>query len=309
MRIVLMGTPDFAVPTLDTLYRSSHNIVGVVTAPDKPKGRGQKLATSPVKDYAQTKGLNLLQPPNLKDPEFQAELKALRADVFVVVAFRMLPESVWSLPPKGTFNLHASLLPDYRGAAPINWAIINGEEETGLTTFFIEKEIDKGQILFQEKEPIYREDTAGTLHDRLKERGAGLVLRTVDALEKGEHQPKPQPECDVNWNPAPKVYTESCNLSFTQKTESLYNFIRGLSPHPGARCQLNGKSCKLLFAEPHYGESSVKGKPGEIDSDQKSYFHIGTVDGYLAIKRLQQAGKRPMEIEEFLRGTPIVECC
>jgi methionyl-tRNA formyltransferase len=245
LRIVYMGTPEFAVPSLEILVKNGWNIVGVITAPDKPKGRGQKLIPSPVKEAAENLGLKVLQPTNLKSPEFQAELKALNADLQIVVAFRMLPESVWDMPPIGTFNLHASLLPDYRGAAPINWAIINGEKETGVTTFFLKHEIDTGSIIFQEKVAILPEDDLGSVYEKLMSKGAELVLKTVEAIAEDKVIPLPQDESKAIHH-APKIFKETGEIIWGNSAESIHNLVRGLSPYPAAWTSWMGKIAKFL---------------------------------------------------------------
>jgi len=299
LRIVFMGTPEFAVPSLDILVTNGWNIVGVITAPDKPQGRGKKLGVSAVKAYAEDKGLNILQPTNLKAPEFIAELKALDANLQIVVAFRMLPEIVWQMPALGTFNLHGSLLPKYRGAALINWAIINGEKETGVTTFFLKHEIDTGDILFQEKEPISDEDNVGTVYERLMNKGAALVLKTVEAIAKGNYKEQPQ-EIFEDTPTAPKIFRETCEINFEQPTEQVVNFIRGLSPYPTAWTTLMGKTVKVYKAR----KVEQKGEK-EMLSDSKTYLYLKTADGYVSIEELQMEGKKRMDIEEFLRGNRI----
>ena len=299
LRIVFMGTPEFAVPSLDILVTNGWNIVGVITAPDKPQGRGKKLGVSAVKAYAEDKGLNILQPTNLKAPEFIAELKALDANLQIVVAFRMLPEIVWQMPALGTFNLHGSLLPKYRGAAPINWAIINGEKETGVTTFFLKHEIDTGDILFQEKESISDEDNVGTVYERLMNKGAALVLKTVEAIAEGNYKEQPQ-EIFEDTPTAPKIFRETCEINFEQPTEQVVNFIRGLSPYPTAWTTLMGKTVKVYKAR----KVEQKGEK-EMMSDSKTYLYLKTADGYISIEELQMEGKKRMDIEEFLRGNRI----
>jgi methionyl-tRNA formyltransferase len=299
LRIVFMGTPDFAVPSLDILVTNGWNVVGVITAPDKPQGRGKKLGMSAVKSYAEEKGLHILQPTNLKSEEFLDELRELKADLQIVVAFRMLPEVVWQMPPLGTFNLHGSLLPKYRGAAPINWAIINGEKETGVTTFFLKHEIDTGDILFQEKEPISDDDNVGTVYERLMKKGAGLVLKTVEAIAEGNYREVPQ-VTGQNTPKAPKIFRETCEINFNQSSADVVNFIRGLSPYPAAWTLLTGKTCKVFKAKKvtHQGE-----KP--LVTDGKTFLYLKTTDGYVAIEELQMEGKKRMEIEEFLRGNKL----
>lgn len=299
LRIIFMGTPEFAVPSLQSLVENNSNVVAVVTVPDKPAGRGQKQTASPVKIYAESQGIPVLQPEKLKDPAFLEALRGYRADLQVVVAFRMLPEVVWNMPPKGTFNLHSSLLPQYRGAAPINWAIINGETETGVTTFFIEKDIDTGKIIFQDKEPISPEDNVGTLYERLMRKGASLVVKTVEAIQEGNYPQEPQSEPE-NIRSAPKIFRETCEIDWNKPTVEIHNFVRGLSPYPAAWTTLNGLSCKIYETSPV--ESGAEAVPGEFHTDQKSYLHFRTADGWLAIEALQIEGKKRMATGDFLRG-------
>ncbi|WP_244828655.1 methionyl-tRNA formyltransferase [Carboxylicivirga sediminis] len=304
LRIVFMGTPDFAVESLKALVENQYNIVGVVTAPDRPAGRGQKLKQSPVKEYALSVNIPVLQPEKLKNPEFLEELKALKADLQIIVAFRMLPEAVWNMPPMGSFNLHGSLLPRYRGAAPINWAVINGDKETGVTTFFLKHEIDTGNIIFQEKMPITDDDTAGTVHDKMMVLGAGLVVKTVKAIEEGRAEALPQDNDDNLLKHAPKIFKDDCRIDWQQDAESIRNHIRGLSPYPTAWTEFKMKtgkdiSCKLFFAERNKSKQLA---PGQFDSDNKTYLSIGTGNGVLNITQLQLAGKKRMTIEELLRG-------
>lgn len=301
MRIVFMGTPEFAVPSLKILHENGYDVVGVITAPDKPKGRGKKLQGTPVKEYAESAGLNILQPTNLKSPDFIEELKLLNADLQVVVAFRMLPEVVWQMPPKGTFNLHGSLLPQYRGAAPINWAIINGEKETGVTTFFLKHEIDTGNIIMQEKEPIGQEDTVGDVYTRLMRKGAELVLKTVKAIDAGEVTLLPQDET-VELKKAPKIHKETCMIDWHQDTESIRNFVRGLSPYPSAWTELAGKKFKVYKGEKTTISREQNHAPGEFMTDNKSYLSVKTQDGWFDIIELQMEGKKRMSIEDLLRG-------
>lgn len=303
LRIIYMGTPEFAVPSLKILVENGMNVVAVITAPDKPKGRGQKLATSPVKDYALSQNIPVLQPPKLKDPEFLEELKSYNANLQIVVAFRMLPVVVWDMPEIGTFNLHASLLPQYRGAAPINWAIINGEKETGVTTFFLKHKIDTGNIIFQEKEPIEEDDTVGTLYERLMERGANLVLKTTKAIAEGQYTEMPQPE-DQDITYAPKIFKETCEIDWSKSSEEVYNFIRGLSPYPAAWTHIAGKKFKIFKTE-KTSFTSAGENPGDFDTDNKTYLRIQTGGSPLAITELQMEGKRRMDIESFLRGTKL----
>ncbi|WP_255711129.1 methionyl-tRNA formyltransferase [Dyadobacter chenhuakuii] len=299
LRIIFMGTPEFAVPSLKSLVESNSNVVAVITVPDKPAGRGQKQTASPVKLYAEAQGIPVLQPEKLKNPEFLEELRSYKADLQVVVAFRMLPEVVWSMPPKGTFNLHSSLLPQYRGAAPINWAVINGETETGVTTFFIEKDIDTGKIIFQDKEPIHREDDAGSLYERLMEKGARLVVKTVRAIEAGNYPQEPQEE-PAEIRTAPKIFRETCEIDWQKPATAIQNFIRGLSPYPAAWTTLNGLSCKIFKSS--IVEFEANDTPGQFRTDSKSYLYFKTGDGWLSIEVLQLEGKKRMEIGDFLRG-------
>jgi len=299
LRIVFFGTPDFAAAGLKKLVENKQNPVAVVTAPDKPQGRGKKMGMSAVKTYALEAGLPVLQPTNLKSPDFLEELKRYRADLQVVVAFRMLPEAVWNMPPLGTFNLHASLLPQYRGAAPINWAIINGEKETGVTTFFLQHEIDTGEIIFQEKEPIFETDTAGSLYQRLMEKGAELVVKTVNAIASGNYPKQPQHAVE-DLKMAPKIFKNDCEINWQQPSENIRNFIRGLAPYPGAWTTLHGKVLKV------YGvEKAAEGtnKPiGTFYTDGKKYLRVNTKDGTLNLLDIQLEGKKRMKAEEFLRG-------
>ncbi|WP_255698961.1 methionyl-tRNA formyltransferase [Dyadobacter sp. CY327] len=299
LRIIFMGTPEFAVPSLKSLVESNSNVVAVITVPDKPAGRGQKQTASPVKLYAEAQGIPVLQPEKLKNPEFLEELRSYKADLQVVVAFRMLPEVVWSMPPKGTFNLHSSLLPQYRGAAPINWAVINGETETGVTTFFIEKDIDTGKVIFQDKEPIHREDDAGSLYERLMEKGARLVVKTVRAIEAGNYPQEPQEE-PAEIRTAPKIFRETCEIDWQKPASEIHNFIRGLSPYPAAWTTLNGLSCKIFKSS--IVEFEASDTPGQFRTDSKSYLYFKTSDGWLSIDVLQLEGKKRMEIGDFLRG-------
>ncbi len=303
LRIVFMGTPEFAVPSLKILVENEFNIVGAITAPDKPKGRGRQLSVSAVKAYCQTQEIRLLQPTNLKSESFLNELQSLDANLFVVVAFRMLPEVVWTLPKYGTFNLHGSLLPNYRGAAPINWAIINGESETGVTTFFIEKEIDTGNIIFQDKEIISKDDDAGTLYNRLMERGAQLVLKTVKAVADGNVEAKPQKLPD-HVSAAPKIHRETCEISWNQPAENVYNFIRGMSPYPAAWTTIGDSTCKILKStiEKNKGETKL---PGQYWVEENKDLYFKTIDGVIKILELQMQGKKKMETSAFLRGNTL----
>jgi len=301
-----MGTPQFAVPSLDELLQAGSNIVGVVTAPDKPAGRGQKITESPVKKFAVEHGLKVLQPTNLKDPQFIEELKALDADLQVVVAFRMLPEEVWTMPSKGTINLHASLLPQYRGAAPINWVLINGEKESGVTTFFLKHEIDTGNILFTEKVTLTGHETAGELHDRLMNKGPLLLVKTVKAIESGRYNQHPQStlhEDTEELKVAPKLSKKDGEINWNQTSENVYNHIRGLSPTPGAYTSLNDKTFRIFRAETQPSTPGIL--PGGFLTDNKTYLKFATQDGYVLATDVQLEGKKRMGIEEFLRGVKL----
>ena len=300
LRLIYMGTPEFAVPSLEKLVADGWNVVAVITAPDKPQGRGQKLVGSPVKEAAEQLGIPLLQPTNLKDPAFQQELASYAADLQIVVAFRMLPEAVWNMPSLGTFNLHASLLPNYRGAAPINWALINGETETGVTTFFLKQEIDTGSILFQEKITIAPNDDLGVVYEKLRQLGAELVLKTVRAIDKKEVHPQPQDE-RLALRTAPKIFKETCQINWEASSEAIHNLVRGLSPYPGAWTTFQGKTCKIFTSSP--SQASLPGKaPGEWATDYKTFLSFQCGTGSLNVLQLQLEGKKRMAIEEFLRG-------
>lgn len=305
LRIVFMGTPEFAVPTLDKLIKNNYNVVGVITAADKPAGRGRKLQASPVKEYAVAHGLKILQPPSLKEKSFLDELRALNANLQVVVAFRMLPQAVWQMPKYGTFNLHASLLPDYRGAAPINWAIINGETETGATTFFIDDKIDTGEIILQEKTNIEPDETAGTLHDKLMELGAGLVLRTVELIENGAVERREQKEVK-ELKIAHKIYKETCMIDWNLPLDKIYDHIRGLSPYPTAWTTLYGEDGGSLLKI--YSVSKIPQKHslenGVLVHDKKS-MKVAVKGGFLKLDEIQLPGKRKMKVTEFLNGSSI----
>ena len=299
MRIVFMGTPDFAVASLNALVEAGHDIAGVVTAADKPAGRGQKIHESAVKQYAVAKGLKVLQPLKLKDPDFLAELADLKAEIQVVVAFRMLPEVVWNMPPKGTINLHASLLPDYRGAAPINHAIINGESVTGVTTFFLKHEIDTGDVIFAEQVEIGPDENAGELHDKLMVSGAQLLVRTINAVEKGDYKEIPQAITSLQKH-APKIFKDFCEINWNQPAQTIYNHIRGLSPYPAAFTKLQGKNLKVFKAELENGDPQER--PGTFSSDGKSFLKFAAQDGSLKLTDIQYEGKKRMQVDEFLRG-------
>lgn len=297
-----MGTPEFAVPSLEILLANGYAVAAAVTAPDKPKGRGLKPSPSPVKECALRHGIPVLQPLKLASEEFAHQLLACKANLQVVVAFRMLPESVWKMPELGTFNLHASLLPDYRGAAPINRAIINGEQVTGVTTFFLQHAIDTGHIIFQETEPISPEDDAGTLYNRLKEKGARLVLRTVRAIESGKVTQTPQPEPHPG-KEAPKIFKKDCRIGWNSPTERVCNLVRGLSPYPAAWTTWGQQTYKI-FKVRKVGEGRAA-EPGTVDSDQKTYLHVRAGDGWISVLELQPEGKKRMTVGEFFRGNRI----
>jgi methionyl-tRNA formyltransferase len=297
-----MGTPEFAVPSLEILVENKFNVVAVITAPDKPQGRGQKLAFSPVKEAAIKHNIPVLQPTNMKSAEFLSTLKSYDADLQIVVAFRMLPEAVWSMPVVGTFNLHASLLPQYRGAAPINWAVINGERETGVTTFFLQQDIDTGSIILQEREPIHPDDTASTLYERLMKRGAKLVLRTVRAIAEKNYTSTPQSKSE-SLKTAPKIFKETCQISWQQATKQVRDFVRGLSEYPGAWTTFNGKTYKIFKVSPAFSKEDKK--PGELLTDNRTLLYVRTGDGWASIEELQPEGKRRMKIEEFFRGNKV----
>jgi methionyl-tRNA formyltransferase len=304
LRIVFMGTPDFAVASLDKLVQAGCNIVGVITAPDKQAGRGMQLQQSAVKKYAVENSLHVLQPEKLKNPEFLAELKSLEADVQAVVAFRMLPEVVWNMPPMGTINVHGSLLPKYRGAAPINWAVINGEEYTGVTTFKLQQEIDTGNILLSEKLKIGNDDTAGIVHDKLKELGANLLLDTIRGLAAGSLTEQPQPST-LNFEVstlkhAPKLFTDTGKIDWTKPVEEVYNLIRGLAPYPAAYSNLNGKTLKIFAAEKIVEPPTIE--IGAYKTDEKNFLQFACKNGYINILSLQLEGKKRMDVKDFLRG-------
>jgi methionyl-tRNA formyltransferase len=308
LRIVFMGTPEFAVASLDALVKAGCNIVGVITAPDKPAGRGMQLQQSAVKKYAVENDLTVLQPEKLKNPEFLSQLKSLNADLQIVVAFRMLPEVVWNMPAMGSVNLHGSLLPQYRGAAPINWAVINGEKETGVTTFKLKHEIDTGDILLQETFAIGENETAGEVHDRMKEIGAAVLVTTVKGLADGSLEERPQLST-LNFqfstlHHAPKIFTETCKIDFTKTVNEVHNLIRGLSPFPGAFTFLNEKTLKVYKSEK---DTNISGqtrtvRPGEYKTDGKTFLKFACADGFILVKELQLEGKKRMSVEDFLRG-------
>ncbi|HMG82491.1 MAG TPA: methionyl-tRNA formyltransferase [Ferruginibacter sp.] len=300
-RIIFMGTPEFAVASLHKLVEAGCNIVGVITAPDKAAGRGMELQQSAVKKYAAEKGLHILQPEKLKAPDFLEELRSLQADLQIVVAFRMLPEIVWSMPSLGTINLHGSLLPQYRGAAPINWAIINGEKETGVTTFKLQQEIDTGDILLAEKIAIRDDENAGELHDEMKEIGAALLLKTVQGFIDGSLKETPQTFTKEQKH-APKIFTETCKIDWNKPVDEVYNLIRGLAPYPAAFTFLDDKKLKIYKVTKEYSGQTGTVRPGENKTDKKTNLQFACADGYINILELQLEGKKKMLIEDFLRG-------
>lgn len=301
MRIIFMGTPDFAVASLKALIEAGEEVVAVVTGPDKPAGRGQKLQESAVKKFAVSQNIPVLQPVKLRDPEFLAELKSFNADLQVVVAFRMLPELVWNMPEKGTINVHASLLPNYRGAAPINHAIINGEKKSGVTTFLLQHEIDTGNILFSTEVEILDNDNAGDLHDKLMLAGAELLIRTVNAIKKNDIHPIPQDSIDTeSLKHAPKIFKEDCLINWENDTVQIYNLIRGLSPYPTAFTHIDGKVLKIYESEIIIEKHDLK--PGTYISDGKNELKFATKDGFLKLLEIQIEGKKRMSVSDFLRG-------
>jgi len=299
LRIVFMGTPEFAVASLDALVKAGCNIVGVITAPDKPAGRGMKLNESAVKKYAAAHQLRILQPERLKSLQFLEDLRELKADLQVVVAFRMLPEFVWNMPPLGTINLHGSLLPQYRGAAPINWAIINGEKVTGVTTFKLKHEIDTGDILLQESLPIGDDETAGEVHDRMKVIGAQLLVKTIRGLADGTLKETPQPPAE-DMKHAPKISTDTCRINWSDPVESIHNLVRGLSPHPAAFTIMNEKMLRIFRTKKEI--VFPEGTEGDYETDGKFFLKFACADGYIHLLEVQLEGKKRMGIEDFLRG-------
>ncbi|HLR36922.1 MAG TPA: methionyl-tRNA formyltransferase [Chitinophagaceae bacterium] len=302
MRIIFMGTPEFAVDSLSALLDNGYNVVAVVTTPDKPAGRGRTMHESDVKKFANTKGIPILQPVKLRNPDFLEELKSFHADLQVVVAFRMLPKIVWNMPTEGTINLHASLLPQYRGAAPINRAVMNGETESGVTTFKLQHEIDTGQIIDQEKVSIGENDTAGDLHDKLMTTGASLLLKTIQKIKEGSANLIKQSTLEEAQplKHAPKIFKEDCRIDWNKSIDKIHNHIRGLSPYPGAWTTLNGKTFKIFESRK---EKTVTDKDiGEVETDHKSYVKVSCKGGYLSLKKIQPSGKKRMDIEAFLRG-------
>lgn len=300
-----MGTPEFAVASLDALIKAGMNVIAVVTAPDKPSGRGQQLSESEVKKYAVKNSIKILQPEKLKNEGFINELRNLQADLQVVVAFRMLPEIVWNMPLKGTINLHASLLPQYRGAAPINWAVINGEKETGVTTFFLKQEIDTGDLILTDKTSILETDNAGDVHDKLMQIGADLLVKTVKMVAAADYKEISQQEL-INQDEiaelkhAPKIFKNDCLINWLQPTEQVYNFIRGMSPYPTAFTTINDKVFKIFKAEKQISETAIY--PGGFITDQKTFLKFACTDGFILVKEVQLEGKKKMNIEDFLRG-------
>ena len=303
LRIVFMGTPEFAVSSLQILVENDWSVVAVITAPDRKKGRGQIIVPSPVKEYAVSQNIPVLQPTNLKALDFIEELKSYRANLQVVVAFRMLPEIVWQMPALGTFNLHASLLPNYRGAAPINWAIINGEKETGVTTFFLRQEIDTGEIILQEKEPITEDDTVGSLYNKLMVRGSRLVLKTVEQIANENVITQPQVESGAN-KPAPKIFKETCEINWQMPFADINNFVRGLDPYPAAWTKIAGKTCKIFAIAK--GNLTQDVNEASVITDHKTKIYMRSADGWAEISELQMEGKKRMKVEDFLRGNPLM---
>ncbi len=307
MRIVFMGTPDLAAHCLSKIIDAGYHVVGVVTAPDRPAGRGQRLRQSPVKQLGERFSIPVLQPDNLKSSDFLERLGALAPDLQVVVAFRMLPQVVWSLPPKGTFNMHASLLPDYRGAAPINWVLINGESETGVTTFMLDHKVDTGQILFRERLPVEAGETAGSLHEKMKGPAADIIIKTIETIEKGFAKPMPQSafhsEQDV-LHKAPKIFREDCRIEWSKPGQQIVNLIRGLSPVPGAFCDIDDveRSITMKIYEASATICKHDHLPGTVLTDNKEYLHIATPDGVVKILELQLSGKKAMKTHDLLRG-------
>ncbi|MDL5046327.1 methionyl-tRNA formyltransferase [Oscillatoria amoena NRMC-F 0135] len=302
MKIIFFGTPDFAVASLQKIMEAGFEVAAVVTAPDKQAGRGLKLQQSAVKQFAVEHNLPVLQPEKLKNPDFIEELRAYNVDLFVIIAFRMLPEAVWNMPPLGSINLHGSLLPQYRGAAPINWAVINGEKETGVTTFFLKHQIDTGSIILRDKIEIAETDTAGTVHDKLMVVGAELMVRTLTAIESNSYTLEEQ-DLSVETKHAPKIFKDDCLIDFSKPTEAVYNFIRGLSPYPTAWTKLGAQTLKVFWADKEIDESTAIS--GTLLSDNKKYIKVACADGWLSLKDIQLEGKKRMGVEEFLRGFDI----
>ncbi|MFN0030824.1 MAG: methionyl-tRNA formyltransferase [Flavobacteriales bacterium] len=303
LRIVFMGTPEFAVPSLEALHSSQHKVVCVVTAADKPSGRGKQMSQSAVKYCALEKNIPLLQPEKLRDEQFLNALSSHQADLFVVVAFRMLPEAVWQMPPLGTINLHGSLLPQYRGAAPINWAVINGEKETGVTTFFLQHAIDTGHIIQQTKMKIGEQETVGQVHDRMMLIGAETLLQTVESIAAGNVATTTQAEMTSLGNAlkhAPKIFKEDCKIDWNKKLHEVHNFVRGLHPYPAAFTEINGRAVKIFFGKKVSEPTDTEA--GTIQTDGKSFLRMACADGWYYITDLQAEGKKRMLVDEFLRG-------
>lgn len=300
MKIIFFGTPDFAIPSLKILHNSEHEVVGIITAPDKPRGRGRSLSPTPIKQFGIDNNIKVLTPEKFKNEELVVELKSLQADLFVVVAFRILPESIFTIPEKGSFNLHGSLLPKYRGAAPIQWALINGEKETGLTTFFLEQKVDTGNIILKEKISIKDSDNLGTLHDKMSIAGAELVLKTVNLIDQNKVELTSQDNTIAT--PAPKITKEICKINWTQPAEEIHNLIRGLSPYPGAFFIHDEKTYKVFSSEI---SNKPNLKPGEIDQSKNEIF-IGTSNAALRILEIQPEGRKRMNVEDFLRGYSLI---
>jgi methionyl-tRNA formyltransferase len=309
MNIIYMGTPEFAVAPLDNLIKNNYHISAVITSPDKPSGRGLKPNESAVKKYAIEKNIPVLQPTNLKDPDFIEQLKKIKPDLFIVVAFRMLPEVIWKLPPLGTINLHASLLPQYRGAAPINWAIINGETKTGVTTFFINENIDTGKIILAEEVVILPDETAGELHDKLMNVGSTLILKTVEAIGEKVIQAKPQNENEISdFKKAPKIFKETCRINWNKSADKVYDQIRGLSPYPAAFTELLSPEGILYYMKVFRSKKELiqhKLSPGNLTTDGKSFVSIAVADGFIQLQEVQLSSKKKMPVSELLRGFPI----
>ncbi len=305
-RIIFMGTPEFAVESLAVLLQNNYNVIGVVTSPDKPAGRGQKISQSAVKTFALQNNLLVLQPVKLKDEIFHQQLKQLNADLQIIVAFRMLPQSIWSMPRLGSINLHASLLPNYRGAAPINWAIINGETSTGVTTFFLKHEIDTGDILFQEGTPIEPDDNAGSIHDKLMIQGAQLLSKTVNAILNNSYAEVPQNQVQSTIiHHAPKIYKENCNVNWNLSARTIHNLVRGLSPYPAAWANFldeNGCLHPFKLFKTRIEIDNHQFEPGKIETDEKTFLKVAVKDGFIFIEDIQMSGKRRISIQEFLRG-------
>jgi methionyl-tRNA formyltransferase len=309
MKIIFMGTPDFALPSLEILLKNNYTVSAVVTAPDKRRGRGQQISFTPVKEFAQKHSISVLQPETLRDPQFISTLTILEPDLFIVVAFKILPKEVYSIPTKGSFNLHASLLPKYRGAAPINWAIINGEGESGVTTFFLQDKVDTGNIILQKRIPISDDMNAGELHDALSDIGSKAVLETVRLIESGNANPQQQDNTIAT--PAPKIFKETCRINWNQHTDVIHNFVRGLSPYPGSWTTLDEKTVKIykcsLFAGKDFDFKVQNSEIGAMVTKENKKLFVKAADNFVEILELQQEGKNRMSAEEFLRGYRLIE--